>query len=134
MIGCGASCVYPLLGAKVNNWNFIASESDDVSYTFAKKNIEMNQLVSNILLQKGNPDTLLKGVIDENDQYDFCMCNPPFFSDREEASGFHSRTDRRTLPHSVCTATDDESITEGGEVSFVKKIIKESFELKHTIR
>ena len=94
----------------------------------------MNNLSSNITLKKGNPDTLLKNIIEDDTQYDFCMCNPPFFNDREEASGIKSRSDKRSLPHSVCTATDDESITEGGEVAFVRKIIEESMELKHSVR
>ena len=123
-----------MLGAKINNWIFIASEPDDDSYIFAEKNIELNKLTSSILLTRGNPDTLLTDIIDKNDQYDFCMCNPPFFNDREEAAGLNSRTDNRALPHSVCTATDEESITDGGEVAFVKKIIQESIELKHTVR
>ena len=134
LAGCGASCIYPLLGAKLNNWSFLASESDDLSLTFAKKNIEVNNLSSKITLKKGNFDTLLKGTIESGAQYDFCMCNPPFFSDREEASGLKSRTDKRPIPHSVCTAADDETITEGGEVAFVKKIIQESIELKQTVR
>jgi len=133
-IGCGASCIYPLLGTKLNNWNFIATEPDGLSNRFAQKNIEMNKLNSKIVLKDGNSDTLLKDVVEGNNQYDFCMCNPPFFSDREEALGFKSRTDKRTLPHSVCTATNNETITEGGEVAFVKKIITESTELKHSVR
>ena len=134
MKGCGASCIYPLLGTKLNNWNFIASEPDGLSYRFAQKNIEINKLNSKIILTEGNSDTLLKDAVEGNNQYDFCMCNPPFFSDREEALGFKSRTDKRMLPHSVCTATDGETITEGGEVAFVKRIISESTELRHSVR
>lgn len=123
-----------MLGAKLNNWGFLASESDELSFEFARKNVEMNDLSSKITLKKGTSDSLLEGLIEDGRQYSFCMCNPPFFSDREEAAGLNCRSEKRPLPKSVCTATDDEAITEGGEVAFVKKIIKESIELKHTIR
>ena len=132
--GCGASCIYPLLGAKTNGWEFIASEADELSHKYAKKNIEINNLGHKIALKKVKKASLLKDVIDKENEYQFCMCNPPFFGDRLEAAGDNSRTDRRPLPHSVCTATDDETVAEGGEVGFVKKMIQESLELKSQIR
>ena len=38
-IGTGASCIYPLLGHTIFNWNFVASECDDVSYTSAVQQV-----------------------------------------------------------------------------------------------
>jgi len=46
--GTGASCVYPLLGAKKNGWSFIATESDGTNYQYAKKNVENNQMTDKI--------------------------------------------------------------------------------------
>ncbi|KAG8139892.1 putative U6 small nuclear RNA protein, partial [Naja naja] len=43
-IGTGASCIYPLLGATLNGWYFIATEVDDVCFSYAKKNVEQNNL------------------------------------------------------------------------------------------
>lgn len=40
--GCGASCVYPLVGSKKNGWTFLASEADSMNYEFAKRNVEKN--------------------------------------------------------------------------------------------
>lgn len=118
----------------MNEWHFTASEIDELSFDYAAKNIQKNNFDKKIQLKRGTMDGILKGLIGETEQFDFCMCNPPFFSDREEAIGDNSRTGRRPLPFSICTATDGESITEGGEVEFVKKMLEESLELKNKIR
>jgi 23S rRNA A1618 N6-methylase RlmF len=48
-IGTGASCIYPLLGCKLNpNWNFLAVEINEVSIEFATNNVERNQFTSRI--------------------------------------------------------------------------------------
>lgn len=43
-IGVGASCIYPLLGAKKNSWNFIGTEVDQRNLTFARENVTRNGL------------------------------------------------------------------------------------------
>ena len=47
-LGTGASCIYPLLGAKINGWKFRASEVDEMSYRFAAENVKRNDLGGNI--------------------------------------------------------------------------------------
>lgn len=42
--GTGASCIYPLLGATMNGWYFLATEVDDICFDYAKKNVEQNNL------------------------------------------------------------------------------------------
>lgn len=64
--------------------------------------------------------------VTEDEHYDFCMCNPPFHN----------------LPN--LNSSDDESdcakgltcelFTAGGEVDFVKKIIRESQQLQNSVR
>lgn len=43
-IGTGASCIYPLLGAKKNKWRFLASEMDPTSFSYAQNNVTKNGL------------------------------------------------------------------------------------------
>lgn len=43
-VGTGASCIYPLLGAKVAGWSFLATEIDAVSAEWAEKNARANGL------------------------------------------------------------------------------------------
>ena len=48
ILGTGASCIYPLLGAKINGWKFCASEIDEMSYRFACENVKRNHLEEDI--------------------------------------------------------------------------------------
>eukprot|EP01041_Mallomonas_annulata_P001518 gene1518-2918_t len=56
-IGVGASCIYPILGYKSYNWNFIGCDIDPISLEWAYKNIQSNDLSSFIKLIQ-IPDSL----------------------------------------------------------------------------
>lgn len=53
-IGCGASCVYPLMAAKKYGWKMIATEVDPASLEYAKRNIQKNNLETMINGKKNN--------------------------------------------------------------------------------
>ncbi|KAM9966751.1 hypothetical protein ACTFIR_006980 [Dictyostelium discoideum] len=153
-IGTGTSCIFPLLGVKLfNNWSFIGIDIDDKVLEYAQNNININSLNSKITLFKNekNSDILLKLLNykegsdtfnssnddhqdndgDDDDEYfaDFCLCNPPFFKDLNE-----NNCNNNNNPKSNCTGSVNEMVTDGGEFEFVKRIIKESFQLKCKIR
>ncbi|ETE69825.1 Methyltransferase-like protein 16 [Ophiophagus hannah] len=132
----GASCIYPLLGATLNGWYFIATEVDDVCFSYAKKNVEQNNLSDLIKVVKVPQKTLLLDALEEECEviYDFCMCNPPFFANQLEAKGVNSRNPRRPPPSSVNTGGITEIMAEGGELEFVKRIIHDSLQLKKRLR
>ena len=81
-------------------------------------------------------DSFLKIPLECEDtkEFDFCMCNPPFFISEFEASYGIARSEKRPQPSGVCTGTETETVTGGGEVEFVKEIIKDSLFLKEQIR
>ena len=85
-----------------------------------------------------SPQGILENVLDQTvPQYDFCMCNPPFFKDNEErlggvASG--SRSGRRPHAGTFSSASIGESVTKGGEVEFVTRIIQDSLSLGTRVR
>ncbi|XP_060092785.1 RNA N6-adenosine-methyltransferase METTL16 [Heteronotia binoei] len=135
-IGTGASCIYPLLGATLNGWHFIATEVDDVCFSYAKKNVEQNNLSDLIKVVKVPQKTLLLDALEQESEviYDFCMCNPPFFANQLEAKGVNSRNPRRPPPSSVNTGGITEIMAEGGELEFVKRIIHDSLQLKKRLR
>ena len=83
------------------------------------------------------PGCYLKKALEDEDLdgiTSFCMCNPPFFSNEDEAILGDARTGKRPLPMSVNTGTAIETITSGGEVEFVKGIIEDSLTLRDQIR
>ncbi|XP_037533404.1 RNA N6-adenosine-methyltransferase mettl16 [Nematolebias whitei] len=135
-IGTGASCIYPLLGATMNGWYFLATEVDDICFDYAKKNVEQNNMSDLIKVVKVPQKTLLMDALKEETEivYDFCMCNPPFFANQLEAKGVNSRNSRRAPPSSVNTGGVTEIMAEGGELEFVKRIIHDSLQLKKRLR
>ncbi|XP_041919858.1 RNA N6-adenosine-methyltransferase mettl16 [Alosa sapidissima] len=135
-IGTGASCIYPLLGATMNGWYFLATEVDDICFNYATKNVEQNNLSDLIKVVKVPQKTLLMDALKEESSiiYDFCMCNPPFFANQLEAKGVNSRNARRPPPSSVNTGGETEIMAEGGELEFVKRIIHDSLQLKRRLR
>ncbi|XP_051521700.1 RNA N6-adenosine-methyltransferase mettl16-like isoform X2 [Myxocyprinus asiaticus] len=134
-IGTGASCIYPLLGASMNGWFFLATEVDDICFNYAKRNVEQNHLAELIKVVKVPQKTLLMDALkDESIVYDFCMCNPPFFANQLEAKGVNSRNSRRPPPSSINTGGVTEIMAEGGELEFVKRIIHDSLQLKKRLR
>jgi 23S rRNA A1618 N6-methylase RlmF len=144
-IGTGASCVYPLLGVSMNGWKFVATDIDETSVSWAQKNVAMNgwedfvqvkHVSSDSILLSLFPDVLPSGQEEEGDlskkstpenfskEFDFCMCNPPFFESLEQ---------KIENPHTQCNATQGELVTEGGEVAFVIKMAEESLLLRDRI-
>ena len=47
-VGTGASCVYPLLGARLNGWQFIATDADVTNVEYASANVVRNQMTDKI--------------------------------------------------------------------------------------
>lgn len=68
---------------------------------------------------------ILLGVVRDDEKFDFCMCNPPFFESLEE-SGLNPKTS--------CGGTSEEMVCPGGEKAFITRIIEDSAELKHNFR
>ena len=153
-IGTGASVIFPLLGCRMNkDWSFVATEIDDESVSFARRNVDRNGLRNRIhILKQGKDDPLLSQAlglsVDEHAkgkedgiekssqhtevnspvpataprssheaQFDFLMCNPPFF-DLDHQLPQHTATG--------ISATHSETVCEGGEVGFVTRMAKES--------
>ena len=129
-IGTGATCIYPLLGSSLFNWQFVASDISEKSLTNAQEIIAKNALTNAIDLRKQSRKKLiLKGVIQENDRFFASMCNPPFYRNKEEAEKTAKRKlrnlglDKNTRNFA---GKSNELWYKGGEVAFIKNYIKES--------
>ncbi|KAI1724555.1 U6 small nuclear RNA (adenine-(43)-N(6))-methyltransferase [Ditylenchus destructor] len=146
-IGTGASCIFPLLGAKQCEWSFVATELDEISLNCARENAVNNGLIHKILLVCVGADTIFETVMEEFPEriFEFCMCNPPFFDPEEGDQRFLSSPDVNTVrnrftedgklaPRSATLAKHNEVFVRGGEVAFVTRIINESYRFKDRIR
>lgn len=130
-IGCGASCIYGLLGCRKNaNWSFVAVDCDKRSVSYAEENVKCNSLSGRIevlLANKTAPilSTSFEHLSKLGKRPTIVMCNPPFFSseeEKEEKRKLRSKGGKRES----CVSTESESITAGGEVNFIQTMIKES--------
>ncbi|TQS31409.1 hypothetical protein Golomagni_08309, partial [Golovinomyces magnicellulatus] len=132
-IGTGASCIYPLLGCAQRPWSFIATDIDSESLSWAKENVLRNDLSHRIqLLQRDQDTPMIPMDAPEVKHIDFTMTNPPFYASEDEMTA--SITKKNLAPSSACTGAPGEMVTEGGEVAFGGRILKESLELKEKIQ
>lgn len=135
-IGTGASCIYPILGARSQGWNFVASDIDPISIKAANTNIKSNKgLTKQITCRlQQNSDSIFKGIIQPNEYYHLTMCNPPFHKSLADASKGTSRKWQNLNKGS--SGKQDKNLNfggqkaelwcQGGEVSFIRQMIKES--------
>lgn len=128
-IGTGASCIYPLLGVKEYNWDFVATDIDLDSLDYAQDIIDDNDLDSKIKLrQQFNEMQILKEVLEEEDSFTLTMCNPPFYKSAEEAQGANRRKTRNLGNNAVrnFAGNNNELWYVGGEKAFLHAYLYES--------
>lgn len=134
-IGCGANCIYPILGAAEYGWSFIASELDEVALAAAQKNIDNNpQFDGKIDLRlQTNPNDVLFGALRRTEHVDVVLCNPPFHASKEEAESSSLRKLRNLKKSQNLNKVElnfggqgNELWCEGGERRFIKDYIYES--------
>uniref|UniRef100_A0A1I8HY98 U6 small nuclear RNA (adenine-(43)-N(6))-methyltransferase n=1 Tax=Macrostomum lignano TaxID=282301 RepID=A0A1I8HY98_9PLAT len=108
-----------------------ATEVDKRNAAYAEENVARNGLQDRVRVALAPADAgpleFPLSLAEPQEQFDFCMCNPPFFADAAEAQGLlNTRSDSRHPPMSASTAASVESFSSGGEVMFVSRIAQES--------
>ena len=93
-------------------------------------------LLTSTAVKLVSDEVMLKEILDPSvKQYSFTMCNPPFFASEKERFGeLGSHSGQRPSPSTFSSGTTKEVVTEGGEVGFIQKIIRDSLELKDRIK
>ncbi|KAH7911146.1 hypothetical protein BJ138DRAFT_1185969 [Hygrophoropsis aurantiaca] len=134
-IGTGASAIYPLLACRLNpSWIIHATDIDDLSLHYARANVDRNNLQNRITVGQTKLNDPIFSIfdVDIDSQYDFTMCNPPFYNSAEDVA--RSAETKDYSPSAVCTGAEVEMITPGGEYSFVERMVKESLQHKTRCR
>ena len=133
-IGVGANCIYPLLGHASYGWHFVGTDIDAHALSAAQAIIQANNLNGAIELrlqtQRGK---IFAGVLQPEERFDLCLCNPPFHSSAEIADATNRRKWRNfgVLASAATGALNfggkgGELWCTGGEASFIKRMINES--------
>jgi 23S rRNA (adenine1618-N6)-methyltransferase len=133
-IGCGASAIYPILGNNIYDWNMVGCDVDNESIAFAKKNTLKNDAIE--IRHQVNKGNILKGVILEGENYDFTICNPPFYASEEEAVKANMDKQRKLGTYEErrnFAGHAGELWCNGGEALFIKRMIKESVAYKSQV-
>jgi 23S rRNA (adenine1618-N6)-methyltransferase len=133
-IGVGASCIYPIIGHKEYDWNFVGSDISETSIASAQKIIQENgSLTENIeLRQQKNKQYIFKNVVGDDEYFDLTICNPPFHASAMEADAAASKKVRNLHGSSKKElqlnfgGQWNELYCEGGELRFIQKMIAES--------
>lgn len=142
-IGVGANCIYPIIGTKEYGWHFVGTEIDPIALKSAENIVNSNEILKGKIefrIQKST--SVLEGIIKENDRFDAIICNPPFHASAEEAQ----EANRRKV-HNLSEKSGEKTVEtnlnfggqaselwcEGGELAFVKQMVKESKNYKNQV-
>ena len=134
-IGTGATCIYPLLGVKEYDWNFIATDIELDSLDTAQDIIDDNNLSDKIILrQQFNEENILEGIIEKGDSFSAVICNPPFYKSEKEARGANARKNRNLGTNTVrnFSGNNNELWYPGGEKAFLHNYLYQSSLFKNS--
>ncbi|MBS3797795.1 MULTISPECIES: 23S rRNA (adenine(1618)-N(6))-methyltransferase RlmF [unclassified Pseudoalteromonas] len=128
-VGTGASLIYPILGNKLFNWQFLASDIDVQSVKLAKQLAQLNALPIKVIQQK-QPTQYFAGIIKAQDTLVATLCNPPFH-DSEQSAQAGSQRKWRNLKGQQSDALNfggraNELWCQGGELAFIRNMALES--------
>lgn len=139
-IGTGANCIYPLIGSQSYGWKFVGSDIDPVSIACAEQIVKANPVLKGKLKCRlqASSQNIFKQVIKPADRFAFTMCNPPFHASLQEATAGTKRKIRNLNRGKQTSSGNDQVLNfagqgaelwcQGGEIAFVKQMIKESAE------
>lgn len=135
-IGIGANCIYPIIGSYSYDWSFVGSDIDEGAIENVTKIIKENKLLSlNIeTIYQPNRYNIFKNIINESDKFYFTICNPPFHSSAQDAiqgtkrkvKSLTKAKEKMRRPTLNFGGQADELWCDGGEISFITKMINES--------
>ena len=89
-IGTGANCIYPLLGTAEYGWKFVATETDRIAISNAKRSFPKNAFMKGKVELRAQKDdkSIFKGIVQDEEKFDMTMCNPPFHASSSRSSSW----------------------------------------------
>ena len=133
-IGCGANCIYPLIGFREYGWRFTGSESNEQAMKSASAIIAANNGLNRGIRLRRQKDNhaIFRGIIHKNELYHASVCNPPFHASASDARQGTQRKLRNLGldKHAPLNfgGQQDELWCDGGEKAFIGRMIAESVE------
>jgi 23S rRNA (adenine1618-N6)-methyltransferase len=138
-VGIGANGIYAIIGASVYDWDFVGSDIEVEAIKSVENVVNSNDSLKEKIKCKlqSKPENIFRGIINKEDIYDFTLCNPPFHKSLKDATEGNKRkvqnlTKQKTAKSALnFGGKNNELWCKGGEVTFIKNMIKESLEFKN---
>ncbi len=142
-IGTGANLIYPLIGQRSYDWQFVAVDIDKTALANAERIIQANpNLASSISLRhQTDAQAIFKGIIQSEEHFTLSMCNPPFHASLAQAHAGNRRkwqqlgkaTSYKAAPRLNFGGQNAELYCAGGEAAFIERMITESVNYKKQV-
>lgn len=140
-IGVGANCIYPIVGIKEYGWSFVGADIDSVALKTAGAIVAYNpSLKGKVELRtQPKPHQIFIDIIRPGEYFDMTICNPPFHASFEEAESralrkYNGLTQRKNSKAVLnFGGQSNELWCEGGEVSFLSRMVRQSREYSTSV-
>ena len=150
-IGAGANVIYPIIATRSYDWKMVGTDIDPVSIKSANSIIDSNSvLIDSISIRlQHDQKHIFTGVVKADEQFAFCMCNPPFHQSAEQAKAGSQRKIQNLAKNKtkrgsrLSTVRSNEVLNfagqsnelwcEGGELTFIQRMIVESVDYAQQI-
>ena len=138
-VGIGANGIYAIIGSSVYDWDFVGSDIEIESIKSVENIVNSNESLKGKIecRVQTNPENIFTGIINKDDFFDFTLCNPPFHKSLKDAMEGNKRkvqnlTKEKTAKNALnFGGKNNELWCKGGEITFIKNMIKESLEFKN---
>lgn len=133
-VGVGANCIYPLLGNRIYGWQFVGVDIEPEAIDNAQNIISKNKGLSEHISIRLQPDKkfFFKNIVKKDEYFDLSLCNPPYHNSAEAAAKANQRKNKNLgiAPDKGIWRNfggqNQELWYEGGELAFIKDMIRES--------
>lgn len=87
-IGVVANMIYPLIGHHEYGWHFVGVDIDAAAIANATRILQTNSGLGDVISLRIQPSVgaYFNGVIQQGEQFDLTLCNPPFHASQHEAN------------------------------------------------
>jgi 23S rRNA (adenine1618-N6)-methyltransferase len=132
-VGTGANCIYPIIGVEEYDWQFVATDIDNTALESAFEIVNNNENIRGKVefRYQENPRFIFRNIIEPDEYFDLCICNPPFHSSAEEAKTSSLRKVKnlkgsKSNPILNFGGKNNELFYDGGEKAFLTNMAYES--------
>lgn len=142
-IGCGANCIYPIIGARSYGWQFVGTDIDVIATRSAQLIVESNPSISKLIKIRltQSSEHIFTQTIQPSDRFSLTLCNPPFHASQQEAESGSQRKWRNLnkqpkeahTPNLNFGGQASELWCEGGELAFLTRMIQQSVSFKSQV-